>query len=317
MLQDAADTLLKTVGEPQDWDPDSDTPSLFGFIQYYPNGKSLNKLSADGRNLVIYDISTPESLSHRMYRKKFNFLNTAGNEVYLYNLTGTTKTYLTITKLSDGSSFMTIGNPPPSNASQVYNVERRVLYEYQPSDASNLTTIMLYQRTIDTADWADLCDSEVPGPMNCTIETNLKINFSIPHKDFSSDYFNITGNITFPTTVEIFDFAAENISTNGNDMDEGSNCEPANDEDDILIRLDGGGIVGDVYYTVCGEKDWLNLTNQMTIDTINVEMWHNTLGSPCGPTCFPTESITIDIWADIPLTTFDTDYAKMVLQTWK
>jgi hypothetical protein len=46
MLQDAADTLLKSPGEPPEWDGTTLKPEVMGLVQHYPDGvRYENKLS--------------------------------------------------------------------------------------------------------------------------------------------------------------------------------------------------------------------------------------------------------------------------------
>jgi hypothetical protein len=253
-----------------------------------------------------------------MYHQKFNFLISPGNESNLYNLTGTTNTYLTIKNISAGETVNeAIGNPPPANASQIYQVERVALHEYVPTDADNITTIMLYQRLVTPADWSDpdICTDNGGGNYNCTLENTLKINFTIPNTEFLGDCFNITGNFTpYGPFDGTFTFNASQLETNGEDMDDSSTCGCTSD-DNIEINLNDGDPGGDVANIVCEEMDDANvdIINEVKIDSITVTMQADT----CPPDCLPEQSRFFEIWVDIPLTTYDSNFAKLVLQTWK
>jgi hypothetical protein len=320
MLQDAADTLLKSPGEPPEWDGGTLKPEVMGLVQHYPDGvRYENKLSpATGKNVVIPELAWSEIISHTMYHQKFNFLVSPGNESNLYNLTGTTKTYLTISNISAGEIVNeAIGNPPPANASQIYQVERVALHEYVQSGADNITTIMLYQRAVAPADWTDpdICTDNGVGNYNCTLENSLKINFTIPNTEFLGDCFNITGNFTpYGPYNGTFNFTVFGVETNGKDMDGSSTCGCTAD-DDIEIDLNDANPVGDVANIVCKEMEDANveIINAVKIDRITVTMQ----AEKCPPDCIPAQTRIFEIWVDIPLTTYDSNFAKLVLQTWK
>jgi hypothetical protein len=320
MLQDAADTLLKSPGEPPEWDGTTLKPEVMGLVQHYPDGvRYENKLSpATGKNVVIPELAWSEIISHTMYHQKFNFLISPGNESNLYNLTGTTNTYLTIKNISAGETVNeAIGNPPPVNASQIYQVERVALHEYVPTDADNITTIILYQRLVTPADWSDpdICTDNGGGNYNCTLENTLKINFTIPNTEFLGDCFNITGNFTpYGPFNGTFTFNASQLETNGEDMDDSSTCGCTSD-DNIEIDLNDGSPVGDVANIVCEEIDDANIDiiNTVQIDSITVDIQ----AVSCPPDCLPEQSRFFEIWVDIPLTTYDSNFANLVLQTWK
>jgi hypothetical protein len=332
VLQDAADILIKTYGEPQDWDPDDANPDVVGLIQYYPGGVQYkNHLSpATGRNLVIQDAASSALFSHLIHREKFNFLIGQGNESFLYDLTRTNNTYLTVTNLSAGHTLnVSVGNEPLDNATQIFRVERRVLYEYIPSNAANLTTIMLYQRTIEPEEWweadGDICswEGKFAGTFNCTLENYMQINFTLPNTDFTEDCFNITGNMT-PWNYRNINFTASNFYVNNEDMDESGDpdCSCLNDHSIIINLNDPDPLNGDIFNSVCEEHydNDINLTvsnNVVELDGIEIILTPTVGGCPGDSACVPTDTMTFEIWAEVPTTTYLTNYAKFILQTWK
>jgi hypothetical protein len=326
VLQDAADALIKSPGEPVDWDGSTILPDVLGLVQYYPgNIIYTNSMSAGGINLVVKDLINSESASsHKLYREKFNFLKTAGNEEYLYNLTRTDNTYLTFKNMSSGASLdEAVGTAPPANASQIYKVERRVLFEYIPVDASNLTTIMLYQKTIsDAVEWENYCGGPFndTGTKSCTIVNNLVINFTLPHNDFAGTCFNITGNFNpysaYNATYRTFSFNVNDIDVSDEDMDDSASCDSGWDGN-IEIVINDGSIEGDEENPVYGETGWLNDSLIHTVEIDSIEVALEDISASCSPTCFPTDSITFEIGVEIPLTTYYTNYAEMVIQTWE
>lgn len=306
IIQDAADALIKTHGTPPNWNGTT-PPSVLGLVQYYPGGiRYINQLDANGFNQIVPEVVSPQFLSHMLYHTKVNFLTS--NSSSLYTLTGTSNAHLALTNLTNASSLnISIGNSPPSNATQVFTAERRVLYEYA---TTNWTTVVLFRLTITPAQWSSLCQSDpLEGDFDCEIRTNATVNFTIPETTFASTCFNFTGNFTpWPTSgsgVQV-DFEVNNINANGNEMGSGAcNCLGGNQ---IEVQVDSG-VVEDNDHTVCGDTSWLGSTNTLATNQIEIDL--ENLASA------PTTSTIFEITANVPVPSYTTNYGKLILTTWK
>ncbi len=307
IIQDAADALIKTHGIPPNWNS-SNPPSVVGLVQYYPGGiRYKNQLGSDGFNQIATEVVSPQFLSHTLYHTKVNFLTS--NPSYLYTLTGTSNAHLTLTNLTNASSLnISIGNSPPSNATQVYTAERRVLYEYT---STNWTTVILFRLTITPAEWSSRCQSDPgEGDFDCTIKTNATVNFTLPETTFAAQCFNFTGNFTpWPASgsgVQV-DFEVANINANGNEMGSNGTCSCLGGNE-IEVEIDNGAVDKNDH-TVCGSSTWLSSTNTLATNEIEIDL-DNLASAPTTPTIF-------EITANVPVPSYTTNYGRLILTTWK